>query len=55
MVVMGCVTRVNEYRDWVLHCEVRVMESGKQLLMFWRDRTFHNLFERMAFQDKIIV
>ena len=31
------------------HCEIVTMESGKRVARFWADKTFRNLFERIAF------
>jgi len=43
---MGCVTKVNQYRDWIIHAEK--LESGT--MVFWADRTFRNFFERAAYE-----
>lgn len=47
---MGCMTKVKPKQDWVVHCEIVKTESGKLIPMYWRDRTFHNFFERVAFE-----
>lgn len=33
------------------HCEVITLESGRQIVKFWADKTFRNLFERIAYGD----
>jgi len=44
---MGCVQIIKPWRDWVIHCER--LESGA--LMFWADKTFRNMFERIAWEN----
>lgn len=47
---MGYITRVKPYRDWLIHCDVIVTESGNRIPMFYCDKTFRNLFERVAWE-----
>lgn len=48
---MGCVTQVKPYRDWIVHCDIVITESGTQIPMYWRDKTFRNFFERTAWEN----
>jgi hypothetical protein len=48
---MGCMARVNEYQEWIVHCDILTTESGKQIPMFWADKTFRNFFERSAWKS----
>ena len=47
---MGVVRKVNPQRDWLIKCDIVVTESGQRIPMFYRERTFSNLFERIAWE-----
>jgi len=47
---MGCVTKIKPQRDWLIKCDIIITESGKQIPMYYREKTFSNLFERIAWE-----
>ena len=47
---MGCVTKVKPQRDWLIKCDIIITESGNRIPMFYREKTFSNLFERIAWE-----
>ena len=51
---MGCLTKVKPQQDWVIHCEIITTESGNQIPMYWRDKTFHHMFERIAWNQELL-
>jgi len=56
--IMGVVcSMANIRRTWNKslnpHCEIVILESGKKIVKFWADKTFRNLFERIAFEGDL--